>query len=162
MKEEQKATRYIHYGSEHFYSSLFVPIRNRPFPYVKPDPSSGMWGSPVDSDHGWKEWCIDNDFHLEEFSESFIFELKPGSKILRITNDEELHQLVADSFFNEAYKSMYDFYCLDFEDLLEQGYDAVEVHVTTYDIYFKFYGWDCDSILILNPNCVQEIYREEK
>ena len=50
----------------------------------------------------------------------------------------------------------------DFEKCIDQGIDAVElcIYGDEYDCddYFELhnslYGWDCDSIVILNPNAV--------
>lgn len=49
---------------------------------------------------------------------------------------------------------------IDFEALMKD-YDAVEVHLSEdstcgYDdgLYWKMYAWDCDSILIMNPDVV--------
>ena len=43
-------------------------------------------------------------------------------------------------------------------------YDAIELHLSdevTDDylesLYFKLYGWDCDSILIMNPDIIRGV-----
>ena len=47
---------------------------------------------------------------------------------------------------------------LDFEKLAQE-YDAIEVLISgDPGLYYELYGWDCDSILIMNP----EIIIEEK
>ena len=43
---------------------------------------------------------------------------------------------------------------LDFEKLQER-YDAIEVYID--NLYWDLYGWDCDSILILNKEIVKEV-----
>jgi hypothetical protein len=46
---------------------------------------------------------------------------------------------------------------LDFEKLA-RDYDAVEILAgSNVDLYYAFYGWDCDSILIMNPYVIKEI-----
>ncbi|MFR3519297.1 MAG: hypothetical protein ACLTT4_12785 [Coprobacillus cateniformis] len=46
---------------------------------------------------------------------------------------------------------------LDFEELKRQ-YDAIEVNISNdYGLYWKLYGWDCDSILVMNSDVVVEI-----
>ena len=48
---------------------------------------------------------------------------------------------------------------LDFEKLSHK-YDAIEVNISSDDeLYYKLYGWDCDSILVMNPDVVQEFQR---
>lgn len=42
--------------------------------------------------------------------------------------------------------------CFDFEKMLADGIDAVEIEID--ELYYALYGWDCDSILIMNPDIV--------
>ena len=43
----------------------------------------------------------------------------------------------------------------DFEAILRQGYDAMEIHISECpSLYSAMYGWDVDSILIMNPDIV--------
>lgn len=54
---------------------------------------------------------------------------------------------------------------IDFEECVRQGYDAIELcwYGDEYkdkkadNMYFGLYGWDCDSIIILNPSVVVPI-----
>lgn len=51
---------------------------------------------------------------------------------------------------------------ISFEKCLRAGIDAIELcwygdeyqSVANGDLYFELYGWDCDSIVVLNPNAV--------
>lgn len=52
------------------------------------------------------------------------------------------------------------FMYIDFEALMKD-YDAIEVHLSeessckySDSLYWKMYTWDCDSILIMNPDIV--------
>ena len=47
------------------------------------------------------------------------------------------------------------FTMLDFEELKKE-YDAIEVIISD-GLYYALYGWDCDSILILNKDIVEEL-----
>ena len=43
---------------------------------------------------------------------------------------------------------------LDFEKIAKE-FGAIEVNISSDEkLYWKLYGWDCDSILIMNPNVV--------
>lgn len=51
----------------------------------------------------------------------------------------------------------------DFEEMIKQGYDAMELHLSEAravneddSLYWLLYGWDCDSILIFNPDIIIE------
>ena len=46
---------------------------------------------------------------------------------------------------------------MDFEQLKE-NYDAIEVDISADNtLYWELYGWDVDSILVLNPNVVEVV-----
>lgn len=143
--------RYIHYGSPKFNAEVFAPIRNcRAF--TKPD--GGLWASPVDAKHGWKQWCKDNSFRECRKENSFTFTLTPDAKVLYICSVIGLDSLpqVKDEF------ALSNWCLLDFEKLLEQGYDAVEISITAAPrLYWSLYGWDCDSILVMNPDVIMEV-----
>jgi len=43
---------------------------------------------------------------------------------------------------------------LDFESIAKT-YDAIEVNISgDPELHFTLYGWDCDSILIMNPDII--------
>lgn len=52
--------------------------------------------------------------------------------------------------------------CIDFEECLRRGYDAIELcwygeeyeEQKADDMYFGLYGWDCNSIVVLNSSAV--------
>lgn len=155
-----KQTRYIHYGSEHFDKDRFVAIKNSKHMCIKPSPDTGMWGSPIESRNGWYQWSVGNDFRTYKLNTSFEFVLKPGSNVLCIFNDDDLERIKKSDLLNDRVADSWlqkETTCIDFEKCLERGIDAIEVHVNSEMIYFELYGWDCDSILILNPDCVEEV-----
>ena len=47
---------------------------------------------------------------------------------------------------------------LDFEEMLRNGIDAVYVEISSDNrLYWALYGWDCDSIVVMNPAVVEVI-----
>lgn len=151
--------KYIHYGHSSFDRNLFTPIRNRE---MLTKPSGGLWASAVDAKRGWKDWCTENDFSTDRLSESFEFTLSENARVLHIYDVEQLADLP------ETEQDLSLWYCLDFEQLLNDGWDAVEVHLSEDSsniekyilgntLYCMLYGWDCDSILIMNPDIVEVI-----
>ena len=150
----KKRRVYIHYGASRFEPSEFGPIRNYPVTGVKPVHNTGLWASPVKSKYGWVDWCNQEEFNLDRLSTSFKFILKPGAKVAHIRNRNDLYKLPSRSN---------DFcYSIDFEAAAKR-YDAIELHLTEDpygvrgDLYYLLYGWDCDSILILNKDIVEEV-----
>lgn len=138
---------YIHYGHNKFDKNRFDAIKNRPYS-VKP--LGGLWASRTDTEDGWKDFVKGNNLSIGDFRTSFKFTLKDTARVLTIDNHEMLDNLpqVKNDLPMEAYK------VLDFEKLLED-YDAVEVLISEDGwLYHKLYGWDCDSILIMNPDII--------
>ena len=139
---------YIHYGHTKFDPMLFVDIKNEMF--VKP--KGGLWASDINAEYGWKDWCTDEEFRDCQIENSFKFKLKEGSKVLTIDNAEMLSGL-------PQQESIYRFLSvfLDFEKIKEE-YDAIEVFISSdHQLYYDLYGWDCDSLLVLNKECIEEI-----
>ena len=139
----------IHYGHKKFDKKQFVDISNCEY---RPKPNGGLWASPIDSEFGWKQWCDSNKFRECTESDSFTFTLKPEANILVIDSVDNLKELpqVKSDFVIPMW------YMLDFE-VLSKKYDAIEVRISCdYNLYFKLYGWDCDSIVIMNPDVIVE------
>jgi len=132
--------KYIHFGNDHFNINSFENIRkggyfNKPF--------GGFWSSPVNSNYGWKHFCKDHNFG--DLTVSFEFELKEDTKILTIDSLYDLKQICS------------QFIDIDFASILED-YDAIyltekgfkETHLSTPNLY----GWDCETLLVLNKNVI--------
>ena len=139
---------YIHYGHSKFDINQFKQIVNQ-IEFTKP--SGGLWASRINSEYGWKDWCLSNEYSGSTLDKHFNFSLEKTAKILTISNCNQLEELPK----NKDCKIVSNLWvCLDFEKLSEQ-YDAIEVLITEDNqLYYKLYGWDCDSILIMNPNII--------
>lgn len=153
-------TQYIHYGSTQFHT--IQPIVNRPL-YAKP--FGGFWASATNAEYGWKDWCEDENFHVESLKESFTFTLSDDAKIIHLYSSAQLDELpqLQPMPGLENMRNMWAL--LDFE-ALEKEYDGIELHLSEeqfnvgaidyFDtgLYYKLYGWDCDSILIFHDHVV--------
>lgn len=138
--------KYIHYGHKNFDRNLFVPIANRK-DFAKP--IGGLWASATDAEYGWKDWCKDSNFCECKEENSFKFILSDNARVLKINTISDTKYLPkADSTLKYCM-----WICLDFEKLKDE-YDAIEIDISGDGIYFGLYGWDCDSILIMNPDVV--------
>lgn len=150
-------SQYRHYGNSQFDIDIFDPIENRPY-FTKPH--GGLWATPVDSDiYGWKSWCQDNNFHIERLNKWFDFQLDEMANVYKIKELKDillLESLACCLVSNRAYAiddSDISASFIDFEKLLILGYDAVELEMNPFT-YWAMYGWDCDSIVILNPEVI--------
>lgn len=139
---------YIHYGHTDFDKAIFNTIKNG-MNFTKP--FGGFWGSPVNAKHGWKDWCTLSNFRKCEIQNSFKFTLDDAARVLTITACEQLvdlPKLNLSKFIPEFVIS------LDFEQLALQ-YDAIEVSISTDPhLLSALMLWDCDSILVFNPDVV--------
>lgn len=138
---------YVHYGSDTFHRPN--PIANRDYYFTKP--IGGLWASRKNGKFTWKDWCESEEFRLHTFDSSFEFTLKDHSRILELSSIDQLDNLPKLKEFEKG--SWASDCCLDFEKLSTQ-YDAIEV-TDIHELYFALYGWDCNSILIMNPDIVE-------
>jgi hypothetical protein len=139
----------VTYGKGTFFDkNKFQFIKNAPH-WNKP--SGGLWASPINSKYGWKDWCI-----IEEFGNlSSSFEFTITGNIFKIENIDDLNQLpliVNDEIYYKS-PSFYNTF-IDFEAVVNSGIDAIWLTESAIR-YKEFYGWDCESVLILNPSCIQ-------
>lgn len=152
---------YVHYGSKIFDPELFKTVRNNRFPRNKPG-EGGLWASPVDAEYGWRDFCTNEAFHEESLKQYFIFSLKEGSKIFELIDASDLAEIprlkpetsAIGLYTPSLLKNIYP----DFEEMVRQGYDAIVYEPKSgpgYEsLHYGLYGWDCDCILVLNPECM--------
>lgn len=142
---------YIHYGADAFNPS-------HGFPVVKPH--GGLWASRKRASYGWAKWCEENSFRDCAAEPSFQFIMRNPEKVAVIHNLNDLRQL---PMVRDVPPGMWEE--IDFVECLRRGIDAVELcwYGEEYqdqradDLYLALYGWDCDSIVVLNPDAVIQI-----
>lgn len=167
-------TIYIHYGNDH-YEKRDVDLSIKDF--VKKPKRAALWGSPEEAEFSWKDWSECEQWNLSALEKSFRFKLKGGSKILFIRSEKDIDEL--DEILKTNTSSIEKYYSrltpissvimsllgsitpekyntIDFAKLQENGIDAVEIEYNGYT-HDAFYGWDCDSICVLNPDAIEEI-----
>lgn len=134
----------ITYGcGKQFDPDKFKPVKNKSF--VKPE--GGLWSSPVNSNYGWREWCKSESFG--NLSHHFKFHF-------------EGNVFVIDSCADAARMPWLTFYGSikypDFEKMVSLGYDAIWLtEKGQQETRFgepSLYGWDCESVLVMNPSGV--------
>lgn len=154
--------KYIHYGDVHFDYDLFDRVRN----FSGNKPMGGLWATPKEPKYiDWKEWCEGNDFNVDRLKYSFEFELSPDAKVFNMSSGNDIYRLHDE--LNCCEYDNWDWYYyqfskfppvekIDFEMMIRLGYDAFMLWMDP-DLYWSMYGWDCDSLLIFNPDCVVEV-----
>ena len=146
---------YIHYGSPKFSNDEWQPIRNEN--WMKPH--GGLWASAIDAPYGWKDWNETSNYMKCEEENSFKFKLAEGAKILIIDSEKALKQLIPNGLSSmnghiRGEGSARQYY-LNFE-VLAKRYDVIDFQLSKdpNELYWLMYGWDCDSILVLNKNVI--------
>ena len=139
---------FVHYGHKYFDKKLFKPVTNWE---IHSKPKGGLWASDVTAKYGWKDWCKGEDFRECCTDNSFVFSLTSNARVLIINKVSDLKMLPR--FKTEVFDASI-WYSLDFEQIAKD-YDAMEVNISNDpDLYYKLYGWDCDSIVVMNPDIV--------
>lgn len=140
---------YVHYGHKKFLKKYFQPIRNAGF---FPKPNGGFWASRNDAEYGWKEWNEVSKWAECSEDNCFKFYISDDANVVTIHSVDDLKDL-PDEDSPDGIKS--GLKIIDFEKLLSVGVDAVEVLISEdFRLYHELYGWDCDSIVIMNPNII--------
>ncbi len=147
----------IHYGCDRFLPSMMNPVKNGG--WVKPA-SGGLWTSPVYSDYGWKDWCETEEFSGFAIGNYFILSLKPEAKILKIDSEKDLNKWVSLPILERAIDSL-----LDYEEL-SKHFDCIWLTIkgqndTRFSHPASLYGWDCETVLLFNSNCVTSLNNQQ-
>ena len=150
---------YIHYGSNHLIKEKVIEMKHEAGSNMainKPD--FGLWGSPVDCEFGWKEWCEAEDFRTDTLDRYFVFKVKDGAKIFIVRNNDDVSDyLCTPHLFTLEY--MFPPKYIDFNKIMKE-YDGMElIHEDNYSSlhYNYFYSWDVDSIVVWNPDVIEVV-----
>lgn len=145
---------FIHMGHSNFDLDLFQNIVNDRG-WVKP--RGGLWASPLNANFGWKDWTAVNDFMQDKYlGSSFKFKLSKNARVLYVDSSEKLIDLPKRE--NDVFSiKEFNWVALDFQKLAQE-YDAMLVLISNdHKLYWDLYGWDCDTLLVFNPNIVEII-----
>ena len=79
-----KSMKIISYGLGNVLDTgIIKPVMNRNF---KPHGQSGIWGSPVESEFGWREFCLRENYG--DLNTSFKFDIM--GNVLKIDSKNDL------------------------------------------------------------------------
>lgn len=145
-------------------------------------PKQAWWGSPIDAKFGWKEWCeaedwipgdVDPEIYFND-DNKILWTLEESSKILYLDTVYDLDTFVKlkyivldvyDEYDNYRcdLKILVNHYKWDFKKILDDGYTAIELtngnigHYFTSEVECLINGWDCESIVVLDPSKIIQI-----
>ena len=76
--------------------------------------------------------------------------MKDGAKVYHIRSVSDVKDMP------QVNTGISVYYVPDFEKMLVNGWDAIELHLSECGaLYWALYGWDCDCILVMNPDIVE-------
>lgn len=151
LRQKIVRTELIHYGNKGFDNRKFDKIQNADFE----KPIGGLWTSPTKSEYGFHNYnknATVRDYDSDEF---FKLKLNEDAKVLIIDTKKDLQNaphrtiLETDFFIHSV---------MDFEKIAEK-YDAIWLTLNgmivnkEFTEQHKLMAWDCETVLILNPNC---------
>lgn len=138
----------VAYGlGSRFRRDRFSPVKNG-----FPKPQGGLWTSPSDSTYGWKQWAEENSFG--DLTSSFAIEFR--GRVCKIDSAKDLSDI---PWFDPIPGKMLSIGSPDVEALAKAGIDAVWLtdegeQSTRFSEGRSLYGWDCETVYVLNPDCV--------
>ena len=146
-KQSTEQKIYVHYGSSAFDRDKFKKVKNDEYA-VKP--IGGLWGSPIDSATGWKQWCIENNFREINEDDSFYFRIR-GWQVYEVETTQDLQKLPHIQM-PEKYRKLFLWHekMLDFEAIMrdELSYSALDIKIEK--VSDELPGYDCDCIIVLD------------
>lgn len=148
---------FITYGF-HLKKEKFNPLAKENPKFRLNKPNGGVWGSPVDSRWGWKDWCISEEFRLGDFGIWTKWRIKDLSRILIIDTYGDL--ISAMNKYGVRNSDPYPDFYLDFYKMKEDGIDGMmltengnaecRLPLGLYEdcTMINLYTWDCESIVV--------------
>jgi len=133
-------------------------------------PRGGLWVSPYYPDReyisGWHEWCSSEMEHWLS-NDSVVLELKDDAKIFTINSQEDLIEFIKIvGIAEDELTSKLGLKFLTYPDFekVSQMFDAVylteegqwSTRFSGNGCDYNLYGWDCESLLILNFGCIEK------
>lgn len=136
----------IHYGASQYKPELFESISDRVY---RNKPHGGLWTSPIGSEWGWKDWSEQNDYG--DLSEHFV--VKFTGSMITIDSYKDMLEMPWVSHSGRDFIS-FQSYCPGYFE-----YDAIHLtekgeEETRLSYPKDLYGWDCETVLILNPESI--------
>lgn len=156
----------IFLGKKELLENKFNKIKNLEY---RNKPLGGLWTSEYTPNNefvsSWHEWCKYEMPHWIS-NDAIILSLKKDTKYFVINSQNDLKELInivgENDFSNEEVKKLKRFTSINFEKasqlynviyLTKNG--AYETHMPLKNFELNLYGWDVESQLIMNYDCIE-------
>jgi hypothetical protein len=138
---------FIHYGNNAYDPTRILPVKNM---CQKPWNNTCLWGSPVCASYGWPELVNDSDLD-KRLDLHFEFVFKPDKPVFVVNSKSDFLALPLTTLKT-----------IDFEALVKSGCCGVYLTgegFTDYEFwgegsFITFWSWDCESVVVLDPNSI--------
>jgi hypothetical protein len=158
---------YVILGKKELNKELFNPVKNIT---CSVKPQGGLWACPYYPNHkyisGWHKWCSSEmDNWLS--NDSIILELKDDARIFTIDKEKDLIDFInIVGIAEDEFTLRMGLKMLAYPNFKKasQLFDVIyltkkgqwKTRFTSNECDYNLYGWDCESILILNFNCIDK------
>lgn len=155
----------ISLGIKGIYKEFFVKPSKGCLPNK---PTGGLWSSPFTPDEDFvSPWAMaSEDMGLsKKCNFGTIFTLKEDARIFKVDCAED-----ADALYNKYPSSTYSKLLMGFDwEKISQDWDCIYLtdrgeSLTRFSNPISFYGWDCETVLVLNIDVIeeQELWEEKR
>ena len=107
---------FVHYGTNKIKEKLFKTIKNR---RGWNKPSGGIWASPLNSNHSWRKFCLDENFNIGTLKKRILFKINPNSKIYTIDSYLDLIKLKKYWIYDK--NRIFNEVMIDYEKMMKDG-----------------------------------------
>lgn len=153
-----KEVRVEFYHQDKFDKNKIDKIRNYQWGNKINKPSGGLWTTPEGSKNNWKDFCKD----WRDPGDKSSLTLKKGSKVFVLDEEvdfKDLPTIVENDIFLGTNNKV-----VNWERLIEIGVQAfwltdkasLKFHLNSPEGYLDFNAWDVETILILDPMCIND------
>lgn len=150
---------FVSYLNGEYDQKEFKPIEYDDVYTIENKCRYGLWGCPIDSNFGWKEWCEKEEFFIG--NDLFTFKLKDNAKIYVVNNYEDLERI-------STLKDRFGRGSINFKELLANNYDGIYVTENAIKSLRFLKGnvqdlscWNVESVCIFNPNVIIPLSQEK-
>jgi hypothetical protein len=118
-------------------------------------PHGGLWCSPLDSAYGWIDWCRGESYGDIDHEQRVILDVDMSNFVVIDSIEDMETKLI--------WRQVHGLFgAIDFEAMVQQGIDGIHLTEkgqidTQWSHPRSLYGWDCETILILNERCIKEV-----
>ena len=133
-------------------------------------PSESCWDKPIglwvsdEQDYGWLKWCVAEEFNEKGYQHHYTIDLHHEANVLWLRDTTDMRAFTKD--FGYPDNSHYRNEPIIPWEKVQDSYDGVLITPYHWELRMEdqfnwYYGWDCASGCIWNPEAIQSYYLEK-